>query len=187
MQQRTRNGWAMQLAWDAGPSVLLFLLALLVSDSRDEREPFAYLLLVLPLTVRRWWPFATLAVVSFLAVLMSRDLSGPLIPVAAVALASFTTGEPNGDRVRSALGVVALAGLMAFGFLIQEANEFLSIVLPFAVVLPSWLLGDVVRARRVEAERRAEASERALREAEERLRSAVADERRHMARELHDV
>ena len=187
MQERARSGWAVQLAWDVGPPVLLFLLGLLTIDSRDEREPIAYLLLVLPLAVRRWWPFATLAVVAFLAVLLSRDLSGPWIPVAAVALASYTTGEANGDRVRSALGVVVIAGLMAFGFLLQEANEFLSIVLPFAIVLPSWLLGDVVRTRRAEAQRQAEASERALREAEERLQAAVAEERRHMARELHDV
>jgi signal transduction histidine kinase len=187
MQQWARSGWATRLAWDVGPSVFLFLLAAITTDSRDEREPIAYLLLLLPLTVRRWWPLASLAVISFLAVLMSRDLSGPWIPVAAVALASCTTGDANGDRVRSALAVVVIAGLMAFGFLLQEANEFLSIVLPFAVVVPSWLLGDVVRARRVDAERRAEAGARALREAEERLRAAVAEERRTMARELHDV
>src|SRR5262245_4722754 len=187
MQQRRWSGRLAPLAWDLGPSVLLFLIGVIASDSRDEREPIAYLLLVLPLAVRRWWPFATLAVVAVLAVLMSQDLSGPWVPVGAVAVASYTTGESSGDRVRSALGVVALAGLMAFGFLLQEANEFLSIILPFAIVVPSWLLGDVVRSRRVDAERRAAASERALREAEERLRAAVAEERRNMARELHDV
>jgi signal transduction histidine kinase len=187
MQQRAWSGWAGRLAWDIGPAIALFVLGVLTNDSRDEREPIAYLLLVLPLTVRRWFPLATLAVVSFLAVLLSGDLSGPWVPVGAVALASYATGEANCDRVRSALSVVAIAGLMAFGFLLQEANEFLSIVLPFAVVLPSWLLGDVVRTRREEDKRRAEASERALREAEERLQAAVAQERRHMARELHDV
>jgi signal transduction histidine kinase len=187
MQQRAWSGWAGRLAWDIGPAIALFVLGVLTNDSRDEREPIAYLLLVLPLTVRRWFPLATLAVVSFLAVLLSGDLSGPWVPVGAVALASYATGEANGDRVRSALSVVAIAGLMAFGFLLQEADEFLSIVLPFAVVLPSWLLGDVVRTRREEETRRAEASGRALREAEERLQAAVAQERRHMARELHDV
>jgi len=48
-------------------------------------------------------------------------------------------------------------------------------------------LGDVVRTRRVDAARHAEESARALRETEERLRAAAAEERRHMARELHDV
>jgi signal transduction histidine kinase len=187
MQQRAWSGWAGRLAWDIGPAIALFVLGVLTNDSRDDREPIAYLLLVLPLTVRRWFPIATLAVIAFLAALMSGDLSGPWVPVGAVALASYATGEANGDRVRSALTVVAIAGLMAFGFLLQEANEVLSIVLPFAVVLPSWLLGDVVRTRREEDKRRAEASERALREAEERLQAAVAQERRHMARELHDV
>ena len=191
MQQRTQSGWAQspwaRLAWDVGPSVVLFLAGSLASDGRDPREPLAYLVLVLPLVARRWLPFATLAVVGFLAVLMSQDLSGPGIPVASVALASFATGEASGGRARTALGVVAVAGLMALGFLLQEANEFLSIVLPFAVVLPSWLVGDVVRTRRVDAARRAEENARALRETEERLRAAAAEERRHMARELHDV
>ena len=41
--------------------------------------------------------------------------------------------------------------------------------------------------RRLEAIARAEAGERALREREARLRAAVAEERRHVARELHDV
>jgi signal transduction histidine kinase len=191
MQVRARGGWTQspwaRVAWDVGPTIVLFLIGALASDGRDPREPLAYLLLVLPLVARRWLPFATLAVIAFLAVLMSRDLSGPGVPVVSVALASFATGELGGDRARTALGVVAIAGLMAFGFLLQEANEFLSIVLPFAVVLPSWLVGDVVRTRRVDAARHAEESARALRETEERLRAAAAEERRHMARELHDV
>ena len=55
------------------------------------------------------------------------------------------------------------------------------------MVVPAWLLGDIVRQRRLEAIARSEAGEQALRDAEERVRAAVAEERRTMARELHDV
>src|SRR5262245_58978850 len=114
--QGAQSGWA-RLAWDLGPAGLLFLVGVLTMDSRDPREPFAYLLLVAPLVARRAFPFAALVVISVLTVALSRDLSAPWVPVAAVALASYATGESNRDRVRSALGVVAVAGLMAFGFL----------------------------------------------------------------------
>jgi signal transduction histidine kinase len=76
---------------------------------------------------------------------------------------------------------------MTLGFLVQDVDPFQAAVLPFAIVLPAWLVGDVVRTTRLEAADRARAAERALRDAEERARSAAADERRHMARELHDV
>jgi signal transduction histidine kinase len=54
-------------------------------------------------------------------------------------------------------------------------------------LLPSWLAGDVVRMRRLDGQRRAAEVERSIREREERLRAAAVEERRHVARELHDV
>jgi signal transduction histidine kinase len=104
-----------------------------------------------------------------------------------VALASFTTGERATDRTRSAFTVLLVAAALSAGFLIQDAEPVESLVLPFVVLVPTWLLGDVVRGRRLEAAERAAAAEGAARAAEERLRTAVAEERRHMARELHDV
>ena len=54
---------------------------------------------------------------------------------------------------------------MALGFLAQDADPLEAIVLPFVFVVPSWLVGDLVRTRRVEAARRAEEAERSLRSA----------------------
>ena len=52
------------------------------------------------------------------------------------------------DRTRSALVVLAVAASMAVGFLAQEADLALSVLLPFVVLVPSWLLGDAAsRAR----------------------------------------
>ena len=83
--------------------------------------------------------------------------------------------------------VLLVACLMAIGFLAQDAGPIEGSVLPFVVLLPTWLLGDVVRAVGSRPQRRAEARERSLREREARLRAAAVEERRHVARELHDV
>ena len=76
---------------------------------------------------------------------------------------------------------------MAIGFMAQDAGVIEGLVLVFLVLVPTWLLGDIIRSRRVDAERRAEALERSMREREDRVRTAAAEERRHVARELHDV
>ncbi len=171
-----------------GPVVALTLIALLTSDDRRSSAIGAtVVLVVLPLAVRRISPLPILVIVSLAALLTSTSSPTPWIQVIAVGLASFTAGELSGDRTRSALVVIILACLMAVGFLAQDANPFEGAVLPFAVLLPTWLLGDLVRARRVDAERRREAVERSLVEREARLREDVAEERRHVARELHDV
>ncbi len=55
------------------------------------------------------------------------------------------------------------------------------------ILVPTWLVGDVIRTRRVDAIRQAEAIQRSVHDREERLRVAATEERRHVARELHDV
>ena len=117
----------------------------------------------------------------------SADSAAPWIQVCAVGLASFTVGESSDDRVRSGLVAIGLAALLAAGFMAQGANRFEGLVLPFAVLVPTWLLGDLIRTRRIDTRRRAEAIERSLRERELRLEAAATEERRHVARELHDV
>ena len=147
----------------------------------------AQLVVILPLLARRRWPFPVLLVVSTASVATSLSIETAAVPVAAVALASFTVGERGGDRVRSAMGVIAVAGFIALGFIVQDADPFEALVLPFVVVVPSWLVGDVVRTRRLDAATRQAEAMRAAQENEARLRTAVAEERRAMARELHDV
>ena len=171
-----------------GPVVALTMLALLTADRpRSGGLEATVVLVVLPLAARRIWPLPVLLLVSWTALLTSTHSPSPWIQVIAVGLASFTAGERAGDRTRSALVVIAVAALMAIGFLAQDANPLQGAVLPFVVLVPTWLLGDLVRTRRVDAERRAEAVERSLREREARLEAAAAEERRHVARELHDV
>ena len=168
--------------------MLLAVLTLTVDDSRTRNGPLATLVLVvLPLLGRRRWPLPVFVVVAFGATVTAVLFEAPWVQILAVILASATVGEAATDRSRSLAAVVIVGALMSLGFLAQGARPFESTVLPFIFLLPSWLFGDLLRARRLEAARREETLQRSLREREERIRAAAAEERRHVARELHDV
>jgi signal transduction histidine kinase len=165
------------------------IVALGIASAQRDRADLMPLLIILaaPLLVRRTWPLAVLVVVAAIAVVTSRNVEGPLPQIAAVAIASYTAGELATNRTRQALAVLGVASLVALGFIAQESNPLTSLVVPFVVMVPTWLLGDVVRSRRIDEADRAAAVARRLAEAEARIRAAVAEERRHMARDLHDV
>ena len=170
------------------PVAALVLVALFVQDTDRDGVIGPTILLVLPaLAVRRVWPLAVLVVVSLGTVLTAAQSAAPWVLVGAVGLASFTLGERAADRTRAAIAVIVVAIGMALGLIVQDAEPLEGLVLPFVVLVPTWLLGDLLRSRRIEARRRAEAVERSQRAREERLRVAAAEERRHVARELHDV
>ncbi|HEX6867615.1 MAG TPA: sensor histidine kinase [Candidatus Limnocylindrales bacterium] len=175
------------LALDTGLVIALVILGIVTVERMSGAIWAAQLIVILPLLARRRWPFPVLLVVSGASVATSMSIETAFVPVAAVALASFTVGERAGDRVRSAMGVIAVAGFIALGFIVQDADPFEALVLPFVVVVPSWLVGDVVRTRRLDAAKRQAEAQRVAQENETRLRTAVAEERRAMARELHDV
>jgi signal transduction histidine kinase len=139
------------------------------------------------LLVRRPWPLATLGIVSALAVLTGSHTPTPWTQAASVAVASFTVGERLTDRTRSAIVVVIVAAGIALGLVAQGADTIEALVLPFVIAIPAWLVGDVLRGRRLLAVEREAATARALADAEDRVKAAAAEERRHMARELHDV
>jgi signal transduction histidine kinase len=175
------------LALDVGPIVGLIVLALVTADGVGTKELAAQLLVILPLLARRRWPFPVLVVVAIASIATSMSLGTPWVPVTAVALASYTVGEQAADRLTSAMEAIAVAGLIAFGFIVQDAQTVEALVIPFAVVVPSWLAGDMLRTRAVATAAREAEARRAIRETEDRLRAAAAEERRAMARELHDV
>jgi len=174
-------------AWDVLAVVGLAVVGVVTARDVPDSKLGLGLLILLPLLVRRRWPEAALIAVSALAATTSTRTATPFVQVGAVALASFTTGELASDRVRSALLAVLNAALISFGLLLFEADMLPALVVPFGIVVPSWLVGDWLRTRRVAAAERATAEARAAYEGELRLRAAVAAERRQMARELHDV
>jgi len=181
------DGWWFELLNALWPVLGLAVIALITVEEPGSGGLEATLLLVvLPLALRRIQPLAVLILVSIGVLLTGAATPAPWVQVSAVGLASFTLGERSADRTRSALAVMAAAGLMAIGFLDQDADTLEAIVRPFLVLIPCWLLGDVVHARRVDAERRVEEVERRQREREAKVQSAADEERRHVARELHD-
>jgi signal transduction histidine kinase len=172
---------------DVGPVVLLAIVTFTTGEVDRPRGELATLLVVLPLLARRRWPIPVFLAVAAGSVATATETNTPWVQVTAVMVAAFTVGELAIDRAGSALVVLVVSALLAFGFLAQDAEPVEAIVLPFALLVPSWLLGDIVRGRRIEARRRADDVARELREQEARLAVAAADERRHVARELHDV
>ncbi len=175
------------IVWDIAPVVVLFIVGLVTAEPDRARNVPAQYLVLLPLLLRRQWPIGVFIIVGVLAGLTSVQTSTPWVQVGAVGLASYTTGELSEDRVRAGLVVLLVAATISLALIVQDAEVTEALVFPFIVLVPAWLVGDIVRQRRLEAIARAEAEQQAARDAEERLRAAVAEERRTMARELHDV
>jgi signal transduction histidine kinase len=145
------------------------------------------LLTVAPLALRYVAPVLVLACVVALTIVTPAGEPASFIQALGAAVASYTVGARIADRLRSAVLVVGVAVLATVGALVSGGDLLRSLVLPFVVLVPSWLLGDAVRARRTEAQRRQEDARRARRELELELRSAAEAERRQVARELHDI
>jgi signal transduction histidine kinase len=176
------------LLFDVVPVVVLGLLAVFTGEADRPRADVAVILIVvLPLALRRRWPLPVLAIVAIGVVATAMDAAAPWVLVGSVALASFEVGRRATDRIQSAVAVLIVAGLVTLAFVLQEADPIEVLAITFAALVPAWLAGDIIRTRRVEGLRRAEAMERAQREREDQARAAAAEERRHVARELHDV
>jgi signal transduction histidine kinase len=171
-----------------GPVVVLGLLTIALAgrDWRDAGLP-TLLLVVLPLGVRSPLPIPAFVIVGAGAIVTAASFQIPWVQILAVVLASFEVGHRSADRTSSLAAIVLVAAGMTLGFLLQDVDPVEATVLPFVFLVPSWLAGDTIRARRIEMARRIEDAERGLRDREEQLRAAADEERRHVARELHDV
>src|SRR5262245_16813132 len=145
-RQRAESGW-----WPIAIDILAVVAIIVVGLATNPRDSGlhkqALLLIALPLLFRRAWPLPVLVFVSGAALVSSGATSGPWAQIAAVALASYTTGERAADRTRQALAVLGVASLLAIGFLAIGAEVLTAIVVPFVVMVPAWLLGDTVRSR----------------------------------------
>ncbi len=144
-------------------------------------------IVILPILLRRVAPTAVLLTEAVATLLTATGASSIWTYVAAMALASYTMGERSTDRTRSVAVTFLVAACLMAGLLALGAEARSAITLPYVVLLPSWLAGDLVRGRREARVARAEAARQEIHEREAALRAAVAEERRHVARELHDV
>ena len=165
----------------------------------------AVAVIVLPLFVRRRFPFAAPAVYWFMAAALT-FVDGLLIPfigsLGVVGLATaFLLGNLRDDR-QAGIGLVLVIGCIVVVVSnipgTQSASDLVFIPLRFVV---AWVAGYALRERAEQAEaaemratlaeREREAAEMratlAEREREAAARIAVAEERARIARELHDI
>jgi signal transduction histidine kinase len=150
----------------------------------------AMLAILLPLFVRRRFPFGAPVAVG-VAVALSSFVDNHLIPAGLItnlaAISAFVLMGALRDRTQATAGLAFGLGVTA----IVTHNDpnggidsFLFSGLAFAI---AWTIGSLVSRKFHEAELARERAQRAEREREVRARVAVSDERARIARELHDV
>jgi signal transduction histidine kinase len=150
----------------------------------------AIALIVLPLLVRRRYPFGAPASVWVLSPALS-FVDGQLIPftasISAVGLAAaFLLGNLR-NAVEAWLGLALVLGgtaIIVYNGSDPGPGEFFFVPLLFGI---GWLTGYALRERAEEAEAAEVRATQAEREREAAARVAVAEERARIARELHDI
>ena len=173
------------VALDAAAAALcavVLMLALVAGVARGDPSDYATtaLLVVLPLAVRRAVPTIVALVVAGGIVATSGRIEA--VDLAAFAVLSFSMADVVASRRRSLLSLVVIAGAVGLWFGLN--GSLYAIGLGYLVTLPAWLAGDWWRERRARTVARAEDQ---ARERDDRVRQAVFEERRRLARELHDV
>jgi signal transduction histidine kinase len=103
-----------------------------------------------------------------------------------LAIAAYAVGSWSDSRA-GAVAAPAIALLLAFGVLARSGPVLMAALAAVVVIALPWVAGRAARSRRQYLEQVKRQLAEAERERDERARQAVVDERRHIARELHDV
>jgi len=208
------HAWRTPQAFDTALAVVMCAtagLSLYAASDPELSGPFAdypralgisaVIVTNLALAFRRRFPVATLALVAVTYIPVGiGEVPEPVVSALALFVAFYTAGaygERHRNAVRSVVTVMIVAGVI-WGIVRQPPEPYEGNV-PIAVlhvlgalsntafVIGGWMLGDLVRDRRLR-EARLEAQSIALAGAQVDLsRRAVLAERVRIARELHDV
>jgi signal transduction histidine kinase len=103
-----------------------------------------------------------------------------------LAIAAYTIGSWS-DRRAGSIAAPSIALLLAFSALARSGSVLTAALAAIVAIALPWMAGRAVRSRRLylgQVERQLAMAEQ---ERDEHARQAVLDERRHIARELHDV
>jgi signal transduction histidine kinase len=149
----------------------------------------AVFLCTLPLLVRRHWPIAV-----FVIAVAGIALGGNAVGLA-VLLAVLTAAVSLGIYTQHRLVASFLVVLSAVGIAIEytsgrSGSSSLPIpneVLPLALLGAAYLAGNEIASRQRQADQQRERAHQLEQERAEAVAAAAETERRHIARELHDV
>ena len=165
-------------------------LELILSDRATPGRAATALLLTVPLVLRLRFPLSTLALVVagtvVGAALGSNPVTGPVLPVVAVLVALYAVGSRTKGLRLAAGAAISFGGLLAAS-LVASRDVGGALVIAILVTAAGLVVGGALGVLRFESELFAERESELERERDELARAAVADERRRMARELHDV
>src|SRR5437762_5132474 len=153
-------------------------------------DVLAMLAIVLPLLARRRFPFGAPAAVGIAAALIS-FVDKTVVPFDGVTFlvgcaALFLVGLLR-DRAQAVAGFAVAEGVLAVVLHNDPRSGVGNFVVASIIFAIVWTIAFGVGRKSVEADEARERAFRAEREREERARSAVAEERARIARELHDV
>ena len=150
----------------------------------------ALALIVLPLLLRRRFPFAAPAAVWVIAAACSA-VDGRLVVFSVISsvagmVAAYLLGNLR-DETQARLGlavVIAGAAIVIYNNPKHAPGELVFVPVLFGI---GWLAGFALRERAAQAEEAEERARQAERQRESAARLAVAEERARIARELHDI
>lgn len=174
--------------------LLALALALLALASLPEQPIYGRALalaVTLPLAFRRVRPVAVICVVGAIAILRpALGLANGFPITFSVMVALFSVAYYSTARMALFIGAMT-ACLLPFTFVTEwsQRHEIDLSIVPynFALLGSAWLTGDNLRQRRERVRELEERADTLRAEQEERERRAVAEERAHIARELHDL
>ena len=186
--RRTIFAWAIPLATFAGGTIEL------LAGNVGSETPLWLAVLVLgwfalPLGLRYRWPLATVLVAyvgGVVGVTLIDDLALISAPFVVLLLGAYTSGGVT--RLERALAGLMLSwilvALVAVAAKEPVAGDF---IFPSVFAFVAWAVGRSVRQRTLLAAELHEQALRADEDREEAAARAVAEERRRIAREMHDV
>ncbi len=177
-----------------GAALFFFAAELEVLTAGTDGAPLALVMLAaagytLPFALRRAFPLAAVSIVAATVVIESAaltDITRYFMPFLAAMTAAYSAGSYLEGR-RSLVGLAVVAGAILTVSLLASEKVVGDYIFPTTFGAVGWLAGRAVRTRTRLTE---ELHEAAVREQEahelESLRAA-AEERRRIAREMHDV
>ncbi|BDI23244.1 sensor histidine kinase [Herbiconiux sp. L3-i23] len=154
------------------------------------------LALVVPLFWRRTHPVIAAAVMlvpCLIQLIWDVEIVAGQVAVLIIiaALAGYAPRWASRGGLALALVGILLLAIRTSGFSSQGGHPWIGLViftvLGWSLVGVAWLTGDQTRSRRVERAALADRADRIERERDRELKLAAADERAHIAREMHDI